>query len=275
MPSQHGLFIVHSIQIKIKPALTKMTSWNIKYQLLFIALLPHIAFADVEFNKLGFNDSKGHEYASLKVTNSISEKDVSKFKLYVKQIHKQNLRLERDSVELNSKGGILFSAGDIGRIVRKERFSTYVSEDSKCASSCVLILVSGVCRMALGDVLVHRPMEVPSDKNEHRLAEQDKKYLLHYMDEMEVPPAMAWNAITTPYWMITPLSEDDKEYYGLYYPTIEAQDLRVNTEAARLNLTKFKVMEKLSDKYREINEGLSDDEPKHHLSCSEQLFLPD
>jgi hypothetical protein len=233
------------------------------------------AIADVEFNKLGFSDSKGHEYASLKITNFISEKDVTKFKQYINQIHKQHLRLERDSVELASKGGILFAAGDIGKIVRKEHFSTYVSEDSKCASSCVLILVSGICRMALGDVLVHRPMEVPSDKNEHRLAEQDKKYLLHYMDEMEVPPAMAWTAITTPYWMISPLSDADKDYYGFYYPTIEEQDVRTNIAAKKLKLTKFEVMAKLSDRYRELNEGLSDDDPKHHLSCSEQLFLGD
>lgn len=241
---------------------------------LIIALSSN-AIADVEFNKRGFSDSKGHEYASLKITNFVSEKDVPRFKLYVKQIHKQHLRLERDSVELDSKGGILFAAGDIGRLVRKEHFSTYVSEDSKCASSCVLILVSGICRMALGDVLVHRPMEVPSDKSERRLAEQDKKYLLHYMDEMEVPPAMAWTAITTPYWMITPLSAEDKEYYGLYYPTIEEQDVRTNIQAKKLKVSKFSVMVKLSDRYRELNEGLGDDDLKHHLSCSEQLFLGD
>ena len=251
--------------------LKKMTKIKLVFDLLLI--LSNNAFADVEFNQLGFNDSKGHQYVSLKITNFISEKDVPKFKQYVNQIHKQHFRLERDSVELNSKGGILFAAGDIGRIVRKEHFSTYVSEDSKCASSCVLILVSGVCRVALGGVLVHRPMEVPSDKSEHRLAEQDKKYLLHYMDEMEVPPAMAWTAITTPYWMITPLSEDDKEYYGLYYPIIEEQDVRTNAEAKKQRLTKFKVMGKVSDRYRVLNEGLNDDNPKKHLSCSEQLFL--
>ena len=253
----------------------KQTTFFIILTILTLVIFSSNSFADVHFNKLGFNDSKGHEYVSLKITNFISEKDVPKFKQYVNQIHKQHLRLVRDSVELNSKGGILFSAGDIGRIVRKERFSTYVSEDSKCASSCVLILVSGVCRMALGDVLVHRPMEVPSDKSERRLAEQDKKYLLHYMDEMEVPPAMAWTAITTPYWMITPLSAEDKEYYGLYYPTIEEQDVRTNIQAKKLKVSKFSVMVKLSDRYRELNEGLGDDDLKHHLSCSEQLFLGD
>ena len=247
----------------------------IKLVALTMLIVSSNVFADVEFEKLDFNDAHGHQYVSLKITNFISETDVRKFKQYVAQIHKQHLRLERNSVELDSKGGILLAAGDIGRLVRKEHFSTYVSEDSKCASSCVLILVSGVCRMALGDVLVHRPMEVPSHKNEHRLAEQDKKYLLNYMNEMEVPPAMAWTAITTPYWMISPLSDDEKEYYGLYYPTIEEQDVRTNIISKKLKLTKFKVMAKLSDRYRELNEGLSEDGLKRHLSCSEQLFLGD
>ena len=244
-----------------------------KYAFLLLTLFPCISSADVKFNKLGFKDSKGHEYVSLKITNFISEKDIPKFKQYVKQIHKQHLRLERDSVELDSRGGILLVAGEIGRMVRKEHFSTFVAPDSKCASSCVLILASGVCRMALGNVLVHRPMEVPSDKNEHRLAEQDKKYLLNYMNEMEVPPALVWTIITTPYWMISPLSDADKDYYGFYYPTIEEQDVRTNIAAKKLKLTKFKLMNKLSDRYGQLNDGVGDDGPVNHLSCTEQLFL--
>ncbi len=246
--------------------------FNTLASLLLISLSSN-SFANVEFHKLGFHDSKGNEYISLKITNSISEEDVAKFKQYVNRIHKEHFRLERDSIELDSKGGILFAAGDIGRVIRREHLSTYVSENSKCASSCVLILVSGVCRMALGDIRVHRPMEVPSDKNEHRLAEQDKKYLLNYMNEMEVPPELAWSAITTPYWMFSSLNDADKEYYGLYYPTIEEQDVRTNIEAKKLKLTKFKLMNKLSNRYRELNYGLGDDAPVNHLSCSEQLFL--
>ena len=71
--------------------------------ILILVSLSNPTFADVEFHKLDFKDSKGHEYVSLKVTGHLKISDVDEFKKYIKQIHKEHLRLEKDSVELDSQ----------------------------------------------------------------------------------------------------------------------------------------------------------------------------
>ena len=43
---------------------------------LFLISISTVALADVEFQKLDFKDSKGHEYASLKVTGHLKLSDV-------------------------------------------------------------------------------------------------------------------------------------------------------------------------------------------------------
>ena len=93
------------------------------------------ALAEVEFQKLDYKDSKGHEFSSLKLTGHILDSDVAIFKKYIKQIHKEHLRLEDDSVVLNSHGGMGAPAVSIGRIIRKEQLSTLVPQDAICNSA--------------------------------------------------------------------------------------------------------------------------------------------
>ena len=241
--------------------------------ILILVSLSNPTFADVEFHKLDFKDSKGHEYVSLKLTGHLKISDVDEFKKYIKQIHKEHLRLEKDSVELDSHGGIRGVGMDIGRIIRKEHISTYVAPDSTCSSSCVWVLVGGVCRMSLGDIGVHRTLELHHVTNNHKINEDGKKLVFKYLEEMEVPPDLGWLSITTPQWLMSSLSEESKSRYGLYGSVTEEQDTRFNVESKRTKLSKRDLKDKMSEKYMEINPDNDISEVENHISCTEQLYL--
>jgi len=252
-----------------------------QYLFLLTIFLTQTSFADVEFQKLDYKDSKGHEYASLKLTDHILDSDVPLFKKYIKQIHKEHLRLENDSVVLNSHGGMGIPAVAIGRIIRKEHLSTLVPQDAICNSACAYVLISGVCRMALGQVKIHRslhqgdedmdrPVSVKENYKVIRKVIQDK---FSFYREMGAPDAMVWQGINTPQWLITSISEEDKDLYGLFYSIPEEQDLRYNRMARQRKVSKFDLVEILKDKYVELNPTDSPSDMTNHISCSEQLFL--
>ena len=251
-------------------------------KLLLIALcISKLAFADVEFQKLDYKDSKGHEYASLKLTDHILDSDVPLFKKYIKQIHKEHLRLEDDSVVLNSHGGMGIPAVAIGRIIRKEHLSTLVPQDAICNSACAYVLISGVCRMALGQVKIHRSLHQGDEDMDKPVSVKEnykviRKVILDkfsFYREMGAPDAMVWQGINTPQWLITSLSEEEKDSYGLFYSIPEEQDLRYNRIARQRKVSKFDLVEILKDKYVELNPAGSPSDITNRLSCSEQLFL--
>ena len=239
------------------------------------------ALAEVEFKKLDYKDARGYEYASLKLTGHILDSDVALFKKYIKQIHKEHLRLEDDSVVLNSHGGMGAPAVAIGRIIRKERLSTLVPQDAICNSACAYVLISGVCRMALGEVKIHRSlhqgdeeMDRPVSVNEnYKAIRKEMRDKFSFYQEMGAPIAMVWQGINTPQWLITSLSEEVKDSYGLFYSIPEEQDFRYNRIARQRKVSKFDLVEILKDKYIALNPEESPSDRTNHVSCSEQLFL--
>lgn len=69
-------------------------------------------------------------------------------------------------VGLNSEGGDVVSAMQIGRLIRKARAWVIVPGDSVCASACVLIAAGGTTRSFVGPVIIHRPYaSEPSNKS--------------------------------------------------------------------------------------------------------------
>ena len=65
-------------------------------------------------------------------------------------------------VELDSPGGDVEAAMEIGRIFRKERVWVLLPTSAVCFSACVLVLAGSVNRLIFGKVGIHRPyLEVP------------------------------------------------------------------------------------------------------------------
>jgi hypothetical protein len=87
------------------------------------------------------------------ITGEITERDAEKFQ----EISSVSERADFFVVELDSMGGSVSAAIDIGRLVRKYDGWTVIPTDAKCYSSCALIFIAGVRRYSYGELGLHRP----------------------------------------------------------------------------------------------------------------------
>jgi len=119
-------------------------------------LFSYALHADVIYQKHDERDYADRQYVTINIINSIVDGDSEILRNALNDINTNNYRLKEDSVHLNSVGGSMFEAKKMGHLIRKHHVATKVNENDTCESACVLILVSGSCRMALGYVGVHR-----------------------------------------------------------------------------------------------------------------------
>ena len=124
--------------------------------LFLILLIPLQSFSDVVYEKLDEKDYADRQYVTINIINTIIDGDTEILRDALNDININNYRLKEDSVHLNSVGGSTYEARKMGHLIRKHHVATKVNENDTCESACVLILVSGSCRMALGYVGVHR-----------------------------------------------------------------------------------------------------------------------
>ena len=96
----------------------------------------------------------------LHMRGNITAGDKEKFdSIIVANIHKSPANCEKLVVimSLNSDGGDVHVAIDLGYAIRKAEPHIFVRGNERCLSSCVLLLAAGVQRTVLGEVGVHRP----------------------------------------------------------------------------------------------------------------------
>ncbi len=86
---------------------------------------------------------------SLKIEGKIGFTDDRDFNNALKDINQHNYRVQFDSVVLDSPGGIIYNAIEIGTAIRGNHLSTLVMASQSCTSSCALILQGGVCEKKL------------------------------------------------------------------------------------------------------------------------------
>ncbi len=79
-------------------------------------------------------------------------------------------------VYLNSPGGDVEAAIQIGRHLRSARAAAYVFSEAQCSSSCVFLLAGATHRVVDGSVAIHRP--TASDTNEKSPARIELEYEL-------------------------------------------------------------------------------------------------
>jgi ATP-dependent protease ClpP protease subunit len=100
------------------------------------------------------------------------------------------------TVSLDSEGGDVDVALDMGRIIRREKQAVYVPVKHKCFSACVFLLAAGVQRVPNGDnVGIHRPyfsaLSNTEDVNVVRAKrEAINKKIKAYFDEMDISQSL-------------------------------------------------------------------------------------
>jgi hypothetical protein len=90
---------------------------------------------------------------NLFISGTITQRDAD-------ALQELSAELERSSprVNLDSKGGDVLAAMQIGRLIRKYDGTTWIGfKGEKCYSSCTLIFIAGVRRHSMGELGLHRP----------------------------------------------------------------------------------------------------------------------
>ncbi len=129
-----------------------VASAAISTSLVAFAPLPHHAAA-AEF-KLAAIVQDG---ARIRLSGDIEQSDAKEFRRFVGPVRKE---FQIVILELDSSGGVMLAAMDIGRYVRENSIYTLVRDDdgSRCLSACVIILAGGIARFASGATVgIHRP----------------------------------------------------------------------------------------------------------------------
>jgi hypothetical protein len=132
------------------------------------------------------------DQAHIYISGEITSGDVQALKIIIDQINKQFGG--QPIVLLNSPGGSVPAALEMGRLLRKYLFRTVVDGGSSCSSACVFLLAGGVSRSVFldGRIGLHRPrLEYQEygqlSKNQANAAyDKIKRDCVDYMMEMGI-----------------------------------------------------------------------------------------
>ena len=129
-------------------------------------------------------DTKFPDILEIVITGDITQRDLSFFSsrskdLETKQVH----------VWLDSRGGDVVSAMEIGRIIRSVDGWTYIGDNARCYSSCALIFIAGVDRYNYGEFGLHRPYFASAPLSREQIEKQMpvmRSAVKKYVEEMGI-----------------------------------------------------------------------------------------
>ncbi len=120
---------------------------------------------------------------SIKISNTITKKDADDIAQRVGDFDDADIW-----VYLNSSGGDVDAAMQIGRIIRKYGATVQVGK-MECYSSCALIYIAGTTRLSSGKIGLHRPYFASAPQNPREIERQVPimlQKLKSYVQEMGV-----------------------------------------------------------------------------------------
>jgi hypothetical protein len=148
------------------------------------------------------------------VTGSIDHEILSRFEKAL-QHWSSDQRLE---VVLDSPGGDVYAAMELGRLIRRNHGHTVVKRGS-CASACALIFAAGVVRSIVdGRVGIHRPVLatiVTDEGTVKRAADEITRALSIYANDMNISGRFIEDMLVIPPEKIRWLSQRDLDGYGI------------------------------------------------------------
>lgn len=178
------------------------------------ALLGVKAHAEMELVRV-----KGENTHTIKISKSVGFGDVEKFQSLVNEVKKKSLKLHMNAIQLDVYGGEPSVARAIGRIIRQNKFNTFVAPNNDCVSACVYLAISGVRRLIYGDVLVHRFALVNKNLTDEQVALVIKEHLKEaneYIIEMGGSVKLIEAINFTPNWALRRLTRDEVNHWGIF-----------------------------------------------------------
>jgi len=139
--------------------------------------------------------------------------------------HETDFETESMFLTLDSTGGHVDAALQIGRLIRKNEGVINVRENYKCYSSCALIYIAGVQRSNFGMIGLHRPY-LASNPQSRRSIERETLLMLQklkdYVQEMGVTDIFYQEIVNTePSNMKLYVGRDIEQIVPLHDPTYD------------------------------------------------------
>jgi len=152
------------------------------------------------------------------------------------------------AISLDSPGGDVQAAIEIGRILRKENRDAVVDRNAVCASACVFALAGAPYRLVAGKVGIHRPF-LPNDtvvdptkqKERYKVWEREVK---SYLEEVNVNPALYDDMLRISPGSIRFLSSSELERYGLSGADPYVQEAGLANSANLLRISKQELLKR-------------------------------
>jgi len=186
------------------------------------------------------------------------------------------------SVSLDSGGGDVDVALDMGRIIRREKQRVFVPASHKCFSACVFLLAAGVERVAYGDnVGIHRPYFSALSNTEDVSAVRAKREAINkriraYFDEMDIPQGLLDLMLSIPPGEIKILSETELVSFRLSGDDPTHDEMETAKSAYQWNTTSAEYR-KRSARGKENcglgSSGESDEARSRRLDCYYAILL--
>ena len=224
----------------------------------FLLILGAILFQSLALSEVVYINYADTEKMTIIIKNRIIEKDVSDFRLALADLKKKKKKLHMNAIQLQSTGGRVKAAIDIGSLIRYNGLNTYLAPESECQSACVLLLASGIIRMAYGKVEVHRATinknnmdkEVPRDN----FSNVDS-LVSSYLKRMGASMLLADAILTTPFWKYREITEIEKIQWSLHGIERNSEEKFFRLYAKENAMTKDKFVSKFVKHYERCTEA--------------------
>jgi len=178
-------------------------------------------------------------------------------------------------LELDSTGGNIEAAIDIGRLLRQRELAASVDRDARCLSACVYVLAGASRRIVnqYATVGIHRPYDPDdrADSPEQQKAKQARwgTLITKFLGSVNVPSRLYEDSLFIPPDRMKILSAGELQQYGLNAndPYVdEADEIR---EAKRLGLSRQELgKRKAAARVRCGLDRMNDDTPTAQLSIA-------
>lgn len=155
-------------------------------------------------------------------------------------------------VGLNSKGGDVGSAIEIGRLMRKHNATVIIAEPWNCFSSCVYLLAGATQRLVYGNVGIHRAYKLndlstkPADQKSFQ--KKIENLIKDYLNEMNISTTLYDDANRVPPEKNKILTHEELALYGLNEDDPYYHDAQISKFASRLGITSSEYIERLARK---------------------------
>ncbi len=208
--------------------------------LLIVLTISSYAWADISIlePKDKHKGKSGRPAVAILINGQISKADATKLAAFFAN---KQLELEENRLWLDSPGGDMDAAMDMGRILDRNTVAAFVDKNSSCLSACVLVAMGAESRVIGGKVGIHRPYSLePSDDYARVEASYRKlqKRVRQYVADLDFPAQLYDEMMAVPPEDVKLLSAAELKKYYLEGRTPAKEDSVDSAYAKHYGITK-------------------------------------